>query len=146
MNTYEILKEFSNEPNFIGVYPRDRLPKVNRTPVGLVINTDTSAEPGEHWVAIYLDDATGEYFDSFGERPAFEEIYNFLEKHCPGGWKYNAFALQGLSSTVCGQHCIFYLRMRLMGRSFSDVLNFLARNNPALNDSLVDIYKRTAHA
>ncbi len=41
---------------FIGTYSRDRLPKiVESLPVGLVVNTDPSDQPGQHWVAIFIN-------------------------------------------------------------------------------------------
>jgi len=37
----------------------------------LVCNTDQSNRPGEHWIAIYVDDdgRYGEYFDPLGRAP-----------------------------------------------------------------------------
>jgi len=35
----------------------------------LVCNTDPSYKPGRHWIAIYIEDGRGEFFDSIGHRP-----------------------------------------------------------------------------
>ena len=42
----------------------------------LVCNTDPSNRPGSHWIAIYVEDGRGEFFDSFGRRPnaTFEPV------------------------------------------------------------------------
>ena len=37
-----------------GVYPRDKLPIVNKYPSGLIANTDPHDKPGTHWVATYF--------------------------------------------------------------------------------------------
>jgi hypothetical protein len=141
MNTLDILAEFNNERNFVGVFPRDKIPNVSQRPCGLIINIDKSDEPGSHWVAIYLDGAMGEYFDSFGRMPEHTEIIHFLRLQCPGGIRYNSIELQSRSSIVCGHHCIFYLRMRFNGQSFPTTLNFLSQNNPIFNDFMVSVYK-----
>jgi hypothetical protein len=52
MNTFEINNYLKNFPQFKGTYPRDMLPKINHLPSGIVINTDPSNKPGEHWVAM----------------------------------------------------------------------------------------------
>jgi len=50
---------------FDGLFNSDRLPT---KAILLVCNTDPSYMPGEHWIAIYVDDhgRYGEYFDSLG--------------------------------------------------------------------------------
>jgi hypothetical protein len=52
---------------FQGVFSSDMLPPNHRL---LVCNTDPSTRPGQHWIAIYVDEnRCGEYFDSFGQSP-----------------------------------------------------------------------------
>jgi hypothetical protein len=140
MNTLEILRAFKNNKTFVGVFPRNKLPVIKKYPSCLIINTDKASESGTHWVAVYLENVTGEYFDSFGRVPMYREIFDFMERNCPGGWRYNSFAFQDENSTVCGQHSIFFLRMKLQGHSYCDILNYLSRSNPILNDSLVASY------
>jgi hypothetical protein len=48
MNTLEINKYLRNFSQFKGTYPKDLLPKIYELPIGIVINTDPSYEPGEH--------------------------------------------------------------------------------------------------
>ena len=57
----------TNSTSFRGVFSRDTLPStINGL---LVCNTDPHGKPGEHWIAMCInDDGHGEYFDSF-ERP-----------------------------------------------------------------------------
>jgi len=58
-------------PQFCGVFPSDKLPQQPLAkPSALVVNTDPSSKPGQHWVAFYFDvDNTGDFFDSFGQPP-----------------------------------------------------------------------------
>jgi hypothetical protein len=53
MNALEINNYLKNCPQFKGT--QDMLPKINQLPPGIVINTDPSNKPGEHWVAMYID-------------------------------------------------------------------------------------------
>ena len=61
--------------------------------------------PGEHWVAIYVDDDRryGEYFDSLGRAPTrlFER---YMNEHCRE-WTYNRKQLQSIISRFCGHYC-----------------------------------------
>ena len=48
----------------------------------MVLNKDPADEPGEHWVAVYInEDRKGEYFDSYGMTPppCFER---FIQRQC----------------------------------------------------------------
>ena len=49
-----------------GVYPRDKLPIVNKYSSGLIANTDPHDKPGTHWVAMYfICPWKSEFFDSY---------------------------------------------------------------------------------
>jgi len=54
MNTYELERVVGDYvKRFDGVFSSDSLPPKPRL---LVCNTDPSHMPGEHWIAIYVDD------------------------------------------------------------------------------------------
>ena len=59
LSTLDILKEIDKDSYakryFIGVYPRNRLPAIKSYPASLIVNTDPSGKPGEHWLAIYFN-------------------------------------------------------------------------------------------
>ena len=140
MNTQQINKALSSEPNFVGCFARDRLPKKTKRPAGLVINTDKASESGSHWVAYFIsDDGRSEYFDPLGEPIPSNEILKFVKHNAGNAWMntvYNNASFQSNYSTKCGQFCIFYLRNRLRGRSICEVHALLSRNK-AVNDSIV---------
>ena len=54
---------------FVGVYVADTLP-IKEYPGAYICNTDTSSEPGRHWIAFFSPrPGILESFDSFGWNP-----------------------------------------------------------------------------
>lgn len=111
MNTRQIttiLKDICPEI-FLGVYAADALPNKlpKRRPLLLVVNTDTSDQPGQHWVSMFIDKQDkGEYFDPVGMQPL--PIFDkFLTKFC-STYVYNNSQLQSSISYVCGHYAIVY--------------------------------------
>ena len=56
---------YQNEPRFNGVYCRDNLPDKIKNGTYL-INLEEYSDIGTHWIALYVNDKTVTYFDSFG--------------------------------------------------------------------------------
>lgn len=141
MNTYQITKALNSCKGFRGVFAKDRLSSLilNTFPAALVINTDKSSGPGEHWVAVYIDEnGYGSYFDSYGRQPLVE-IGQFLRKTCRNGFQLvTSMPLQALASIVCGQYCIFYLLMRMVGWSDSKIVATLTKNTAFVTDNFVN--------
>ena len=54
-------------PNFRGVFMRDTLPTKPRKVECGIVNFNTSAEKGSHWVCYYKNGTLRIYFDSFGQ-------------------------------------------------------------------------------
>jgi hypothetical protein len=124
-------------PMFLGVFARDRLPSsIDRSrPALLVCNTDAHDMPGEHWIAIYIEDSSyGEYFDSFG-RPPDAPFRTFLHRHC-SRWIYADRHLQSVISRFCGHYCIFYCVHRARGKNLNAIANMLTYDT-GLNDYLI---------
>ena len=140
MDTIKINKNLIKIKGFIGTFSRDRLPKQMNKSCGLVANTDTSFEPGEHWIAIYIDEnGIGEYFDSYGLPPLHQEFINFLNYNCPNGYFSNFKTLQCLTCVTCGHYCIAYIKMRSNGLSYDEFIK-LFTNNQLTNDNLIQKY------
>ena len=121
---------------FLGVYSVNNLPKTlpTRRPLMLVCNTHPDYRPGEHWIAMYIDDDDGYYFDSFGQKPK-REFELFMNKHCTF-WNCSDRQLQSLVSYFCGQYCVFYCMYRSIGLD-SNAIYGLFTNDTGLNDWLV---------
>ena len=77
----EILLSFS-KLNFMGVFPRDQLPTINKYPASFVLNTDPSYKVWEHWLGFYFDcHRKCFFFDSFGHDPEYFGLVNYVDKN-----------------------------------------------------------------
>jgi hypothetical protein len=99
-----------------GCFPADKIPtKFQSYPRGMVVNTDVSNMPGEHWVAIYIPNSHHvEFYDSLCEWPSNSpEINQFLSRF--KFIKHNGIyypPIQSPLSKSCGEHVIYFLHMR----------------------------------
>ena len=73
----------------------------------LIANTDPSNLPGQHWVAFMKKNGKNFFFDSYGMKPSshFSHWREF------DGWSHNVMDLQQEELDVCGDYCIFFLKM-----------------------------------
>ena len=83
---------------------------VSMYPSVFVCNTHNGDQPGEHWVAMYVDEI-GEYFDTYGQKPQHAEFTNFMNEHCLH-CSPNDHILKSPVSTVYGQYCVAFLMFR----------------------------------
>ena len=67
---------YQNEPRFNGVYCRDNLPDKIKNGTYL-INLEEYSDIGTHWIALYVNDKTVTYFDSFGVEHIPKKIKKF---------------------------------------------------------------------
>jgi len=134
MNTYELQRVIGDYvKRFDGIFSIDRLPTKPRL---LVCNTDPSTMPGEHWIAIYVDDDGhyGEYFDSLGRAPT-RQFEHYMNEHCRE-WNYNCKQLQSITSRFCGHYCASFCIIRSRGVSMADFVRYFNRDT-GLNDVIV---------
>ena len=120
--------------SFVGVFAADRLP-VKEFSGSYVVNTDETGQPGQHWVAFYTVDDTIECFDSFGKDPG---VYNaHIKKWLDDTYKViQCETIQSDDTTVCGQHCMFFLLLRSCGFSYEDVMSAFT-SDTVINDKFV---------
>ena len=114
METDQIERLLAHDPLMCHytVTAKDELPEIVETyPLALVCNTHNADQPGEHWVALYVDEECGDYFDPYGQPPQHIEFTNFMNEHC-SEWMFNERILQSPISTVCGQYCVAFLTLR----------------------------------
>ena len=98
LTNFEIKAYYQNEPRFNGVYSRDNLPDKIRN--GLyVINLDEYSDVGTHWIALYVNNKTVTYFDSFGVEHIPKEIKKFINNK---NIITNMFRIQEYDSAMCG--------------------------------------------
>lgn len=113
------------EVRWLGTFPRDQIPALEheKRPFALVVNTDTAAGPGEHWLALYAPRGTSkiELFDSFGLSPNF---YSFDQSQ----FHYSSRSIQSFSTKVCGHYALLFIYFRSRNKSFDNTINSLDRN------------------
>ena len=63
-----INKLLTDIPYFIGCFAQDQLSSItfDSFPLSLIVNFDTTANSGSHWIALYIDKRSVEVFDSLG--------------------------------------------------------------------------------
>ena len=79
LTNFEIQEYYQNEPRFNGVFSRDNLPDSLKNGA-YVINLDEYHDIGTHWVALYVNNKTIIYFDSFGVDHIPREIMKFIAR------------------------------------------------------------------
>ena len=83
LTNFEIQGYYQNEPRFNVAFSRDNLPNTTKNGAkrgerAYVINLDEYHDIGTHWVALYVNNKTITYFDSFGVEHIPKEIMKFI--------------------------------------------------------------------
>ena len=117
--------------HFCGVFMRNSLPEFARHKECGVVNLNTTAEKGSHWVCYFKDKKRRIYFDSFGQITPIE-----IQKYLKTKGEYNSSEqviqrntdiVQHINTHVCGHLCLFVLTALTREHlSYQDVLNKLS--------------------
>ena len=123
---------------FRGIYSRDKLPRYRmKKPSLLIVNTDISEGPGEHWLCIFIGvNNVIEYWDSFGLDIHHPEIYEFVSLNSKR-YTFNNVVLQPITSKTCGLYCFYYAFKRCRGFNIRMILKDFRELRPFYNDHLV---------
>ena len=139
LTNFDIQTYYQNEPRFNGVYSRDNLnDKVKNG--AYVINLDVYHDNGTHWMALYVNNKTAAYFDSFGVEHLPKEIEKFT------GCKSmitNIFRVQAYDSVMCGYFCIAFIDFMFNDNSLTDFSNHFSPNDFKKNDDIISNYLLT---
>lgn len=97
-------------PNFVGVFPLNKLPQALRPPANFVLNTHTHNLPGEHWLAVsYQKGGIVLAFDPFGHYyPGMLKVY-LSNLRRSTSVKYSKVQYQEIHEKTCGLYCIAWL-------------------------------------
>ena len=129
LTNFEIEAYYQNEPRFNGVYSRDNL-QVKVKDGAYLINLDDYSDIETHWIALYANNKTVTYFDSFGiehiapDKDIIASIYR----------------IQSYDSIVCGYFCIGFINYMFMGKSLTDYTNLFSPSNFKKNDDFRTIF------
>lgn len=130
LNKSPLLKRLNGK-----VCSKNQLPRKKPKSVrAYIVNTHTSCQPGEHWIAIMFKGKSTFYFDSFALPPEEKFMLPFMERNSTT-WVMNTIRYQHKDTNVCGLYCIFALHHYLLGDiSTNYVMNYrdLFENDRAL--------------
>jgi hypothetical protein len=134
----EIEDYFDDEqkyPHFGGVIASDQIMQLpKKLPIGFIMNTDDSNGQGEHWVAIYINGDSIEYFDPLADPPSkkfLTDIKKYVESlKVPTMMKLkvNKVKWQHDKTESCGWFCIQFLDNRFHGIPFLNSSRFVDKS------------------
>lgn len=94
-------------PHFRGVFLRDSFARKRpRVRESAIVNLDTSAGPGTHWVAYFKSGDRVLYYDSFGDLPPPVELVRYF---AGSSIEYNYTPEQTFGTSNCGHLCLKFL-------------------------------------
>ena len=129
LTNFEI-QAYIYRPRFIDVYSRDNLPdKIKDGPY--VVNLDECSDIGTPWVALYVNNKTVTYFDSFGIEHISKEVKKIGHNK---NIIVNIFRIQAYDSVMCGCFCIEFIDYMFMGKTLT--ANLFSPNNFKKNDDI----------
>ena len=99
-----------------------------------VINLDEYSDVGTQWIALYVNNKTVTYFDSFGIEPIPKEVKKFVGNR---NIISNIYRIQNYSSIMCGYFCIGFIDYMFKGKSLTDYTNLYSPNNFKKNDDII---------
>ena len=134
---------YQNEPRFNRVFSRDNLPNTIKNGA-YVINLDEYRDIGTHWVALYVNNKTVTYFDSFGVEYIPNETIKFIGNEQSSSAKTrnkkiitNIYRIQAYDSIMCGYFCIGFINFMFNGNSLTDYTSLFSPNDFKKNDDII---------
>lgn len=107
-----------------------------------VCNEQPSWMPGSHWFLILIKDSEIFYVDSFARSMEFYGIDEKIKSLCAPVFFLND-ALQSVSSTVCGEYCLFFIFNLCRGRSLHEISNFFSSDVKVNDEKVRDFIWKT---
>ena len=125
---------YQNEPRFNGAYSRDNLPDKVKDGA-YVINLDEYSDIGTHWIALYVNNKTVTYINSFGVEHIPKGIKKFINNK--NIIIANTFRIQASDSVMCGYFCNRFIDFMFKGNSLTDFTNFFSPNDFKKNHNII---------
>ena len=99
-----------------------------------IIHLDEYSDIGTHWMALYLNNKTAVYFNSFGIEHIPKEVRVFIgDKDIIA----SIYRIQSYDSIMCGYYCIGFTDYMLKGNSLTDFTNLFSPNNFKKNNDII---------
>lgn len=103
----QILKPY-HLPHFIGIFPSDKCPKLDKIPKNfcMILNTDTSSGPGKHWFCVMRHNKEIKISDSSNILLPLINPPNNLADIVRKGSLLRTYPIQPVDTKTCGFYCI----------------------------------------
>ena len=147
MNTKELQNAlaadlFVQRTALFAVLACDQLPaRIDRTKqAAFIINLDSSADAGSHWVGLYFDGLSQfTYFDSFGLPPRQQSIKTFIKNNSNRPLVYNSRVLQDILTNSCGLYALYFVLKKARGATLNVILHPFSTlpNRQYINDRII---------
>jgi hypothetical protein len=98
-----------------------------------------------HWIAVFCDGASIEYYDCWGKNIRLKDFQNITAKYLPSifshylKFKYNTIKNQSMKSNTCGYFAMKFLISRYIGISFKDATNY---KNVNMNEKNINEFRK----
>ena len=133
LTNFEVQAYYQNELRFNGVFSGDNLSNMIKNGA-CVINLDEYYDIGTHGVALYVNDKTVTYFDSFGVEHILKEIMKFIGNK---NIITNIFRIQAYDSIMCGYFCIGFIKFMFNDNSLTNFTSLFSPNGFKKNDDII---------
>ena len=130
---FEIQEYYQKEPRFNGVFSRDNLPNTIKNGA-YVTDLDEYRDIGTHWIALYVNNKTITYFDSFGVEHIPKEIMKFIARK---KIITNIYRIQAYDSIMCGYIYIGFINFLFNGKSLTNYTNLSSPNDLKKNHDII---------
>ena len=102
-----------------------------------VINIDEYSDIGTQWIALYVNNKTVTYFDSFGVEHIPIEIKKIIySKNIIA----NIFRIQAYDSIMCGYFCTGFIDFMLKGKNLTGFTNLFSPSDFESNDVILNYF------
>jgi hypothetical protein len=138
LSNFQIDNYFKYQPEFMGCFAKDSLPKLITPNKFYIVNLQDYNETGSHWVLIASTNKAVLYLDPFGVVPPLEALEFMKTSKKP--IYYSTTILQNIKSSLCGYYCIYFIEQISANRKFLDIVTNDFTNNQMSNDKVIMKY------
>ena len=140
----QVISNIHKRIHFLGCFPLDQLPNFpTQLPTSCIINTQTSTEEGEHWIALILTKKYCFYFDSFGLPIINQRIIEYLNPYYTVV-RHSDVCIQHFESDKCGEFCIMFVTQVESKKTYERFISQFNLLNIKENDIIIENWLTTS--
>ena len=134
-DNFQLESAMKGVKGFRGVFPIDQLPARLKDGDKLIVNYQSQAEGGSHWIGVCVLDKRAIVFDSFGVKPP-TRLLDVIKKSGLG-MIANSGEYQMSRSDACGEFAVYFLTLVKDFDTLYEVLYEKLEPSPVLHNELV---------